>query len=72
MTAKSRFDGNTCKANCGGERLVEIAKTLGSIDGDRCGSFIRNGMRPWRCGKTIDQPTSSSKLGRTFRACRPS
>ena len=41
MTAKSHFDGNTCKTNCGG-RLVEIAKTLGRIDGSRCGSFICN------------------------------
>ena len=30
------------------------------------------GIRPWRCGKTRDQPTSSSKLGRTFRARKPS
>ena len=38
MTAKSGFnDGGTCKANCAGERLMEIANTLGRIGGGRCG-----------------------------------
>lgn len=52
LTAKSGFnDGRTCNANCEGERLVEIANTLGRIDGSRCGSFICNRIRPWRWSK---------------------
>ena len=52
MTAKSGFnDGSTCKANCEGERLVEIANTFGRVGGSRCGSFICNGIRFWRCSK---------------------
>jgi len=47
LTAKSGFnDGRTCRANCEGERLMEIANTLGRIEGSRCGSFICNRIRP--------------------------
>jgi len=52
LMAKSGFnDGRTCDANCEGERVVDIANTLGRIEGSRCGSFICNKIRIWRCSE---------------------
>lgn len=46
--AKSGFnDGRTCEAKCEGVRLVEMANTLGRIEGSRCGSFICNKIKFW-------------------------
>ena len=60
--ANSGFnDGGTCKANCDGEGLVEIAKTVGRIDGSRCRSFVRNRIRPRRCSSV--PPLRANSVG---------
>ena len=49
-----------------------MANTLGRIEGSRCGSFICNKIECGDVQKKKSIRTSSSKLGRIFRARKPS
>ena len=66
LTAKSGCnDRSTCKANCEGERLVEIVKILRRIDSSRCGSFICNRIKPRPRSRIGDRERCSTKWKHT-------